>query len=181
MKNMNDKTKKRLVVAGGLAVGAVLIAMISGQFKTAPVNDVEIPHESSDEQNVVVETPNITEKENDITVPDIEIPKETENPNGDDTGTEQTIQPDIPEKPTYTEEELTNPNQKPNGEKVDPPTSENPKPPQTQEKLQEKQQEKTTNPTGGLPGFDNVPNMGENQTIIADDMYENGNKVGIMD
>lgn len=177
MKNMNDKTKKWLVVAGVLAVSAVLIAMISGQFRTAPINDVEIPPQNSDGQNVAVETPNIIEEENGITVPDIEVPGPSENPNGDDTGTDQTIQPNVPEKPTYTEEELTNSNQKPNGEKVEPPTAENPTPPQTQEK----QQENPTKPTGGLPGFDNVPNMGENQTIIADDMYENGNKVGIMD
>ena len=38
----------------------------------------------------------------------------------------------------------------------------------------------STNTSGGLPGFDNVPNAGENQVTEADDMYENGNKIGIM-
>ena len=34
---------------------------------------------------------------------------------------------------------------------------------------------------GGLPGFDNVPDGGANQVTNADDMYENGNKIGSMD
>lgn len=177
MKNMTDKTKKSLVMAGGLAISAVLIILIVGAFKTPPTDDVDIPNSSSESQSVVVETPDTTEKENDIKVPDIEIPKDTENPNGDDKGTDQTIQPDIPKKPTYTEEELKNPDQKPSGEKVDKPTAENPTPPQTQDNPTEK----PSKPTGGLPGFDNVPNMGENNGEYLEDMYENGNKVGVMD
>ena len=172
MKNMTDKTKKRLVIASGLAISAVLVILIAGAFKTPTTDDVDIPNSSSEPQSVVVETPGTTEKENEIVVP-----KETENLNGDDKGTDQTIQSDIPDKPTYTEEELTNPEQKPNGEKVDKPTEENPTPPQTQDKPTEK----PSNPTGGLPGFDNVPNAGENETIYVDGMKENGNKVGTMD
>lgn len=168
MKNMTDKTKKRFVIAGGLAISAVLVILIAGEFKTPTTDDVDIPNSRSESQSVVAETPDITEKENDIKVPNIELPNETENLNGDDKGTDQTIQSDIPDKPTYTEEELTNPEQKPNGEKVDKPTEENPK-------------EQPSKPTGGLPGFDNVPNMGDNQTIVDDGMYENGNKIGIMD
>lgn len=175
MKNMNDKRKKQLVAVGGLAVSAALIGMIAWQFRKAPVKDVELSPQIDQVPNVVVESPYITEKE--ISVVPIKIPTESETTSEDDTATEQTIQPDIPKKPTYTEEALTNPNQKPNGEQVEPPTPENPNPPQTQEKPQEK----PVNPTGGLPGFDNVPNMGENKIIEAEDMYENGNKVGIMD
>ena len=176
MKNMTDKTKKRFVIAGGLAISAVLVILIAGAFKTPATDDVDIPN-SNEPQSVVVETPDTTEKGNDIVVPDIELPKETENLNGDDKGTDQTIQSDIPQKPTYTEQELTNPEQKPNGEKVNKPTEENPTPPQTQDKPTEK----PSKPTGGLPGFDNVPNAGENETIYVDGMKENGNKVGVMD
>lgn len=32
----------------------------------------------------------------------------------------------------------------------------------------------------GLPGFDYVPYLGPNVVIYAEDMYENGNKIGIM-
>lgn len=178
MKNMNDKTKKWLVVAGGLAVSAVLLVLIAGAFKAPAVKDVDIPQSSSEVQDIVVDTPNITEKENGITVPAIDTPEETKSSNGVDTGTEQTIQPDVEEKPTYTEEELTNPNQKPNGEKVDPPTEENPTPPQTQEKPQE---QPSTSTGGGLPGFDNVPNGGANTgSVVGSDGYIN-KQVGTMD
>jgi hypothetical protein len=34
---------------------------------------------------------------------------------------------------------------------------------------------------GGLPGFENVPYSGPNHGIKLHDMYENGNKIGIMD
>lgn len=178
MKNINDKTKKWLLVASGITVSAVLVTLIALQFKTPPIEDADIPQNSSDVQSIVVDTPNTTDNADDnISVPPIEIPKKTESSNGDDTGTEQTIQPNVPQKPNYTEKELTNPNQKPNGEKVQPPTEENPTPPQTQEPPKEQ----PSKPTGGLPGFDNVPNTGENQGEYLEDMYENGNKVGIMD
>lgn len=188
MKNMNDKTKKWLVVAGGLAVSAVLLVLIAGTFKTPTAQDVDIPQSSSEVQDIVVDVPDTTDKENDITVPAIDIPEETKSSNGVDTGTEQTIQPDVEEKPTYTEEELTNPNQKPNGEKVEPPTEENPTPPQTQEKPATPTPD-TTQPQGGdiqngqiyVPGFGWIENQGGGgEGSVAEDMYENGNKVGIM-
>ncbi|WP_312643590.1 DUF6550 family protein [Hydrogenoanaerobacterium sp.] len=177
MKNITDKTKKRLVITGGLAISAVLVILISGAFRTPATDDVNILDSSTEPQSIVVETPDTTEKENKIVVPDIEIPQETENTHGNDKGTDQTIQSDIPQKPTYTAEELTNPEQKPNREKVDKPTEENPTPPQTQDKPAEK----PNNPTGGLPGFDNVPNMGDNQTIKGDSDGDINKQVGIMD
>lgn len=178
MKNMNDKTKKWLVVAGGIAVSAVLLVLIAGAFKTPVSRDVDIPQSTSEVQDIVVDTPDMTEKENDIIVPPINIPEEVKSSNGVGTGTEQTIQPDVEQKAAYTEEELTNPTQKPNGEKVDPPTEENPTPPQTQDKPQEQPSASTG---GGLPGFDNVPNAGGSENIYVDGMKENGNKIGIMD
>ena len=92
MKNMTDKTKKRFVIAGGLAISAVLVILIAGAFKTPTTDDVDISNSRSESQSVVAETPDTTEKENDIKVPDIEIPQETENPNGDEC-INQTIQP----------------------------------------------------------------------------------------
>jgi len=48
----------------------------------------------------------------------MEVSEQTDDGNGAvDKGTEQTIQGDV-EKPTYTEEELTNPDKKPNGDEV---------------------------------------------------------------
>ena len=78
MKNMTDKTKRNLAIAGGLAISAVLVVLIAGAFKVPPVEDVTIPDGSSENQNIVVETPDITDKESNIVVPDIEIPEQTE-------------------------------------------------------------------------------------------------------
>lgn len=188
MKNMNDKTKKRLILAGGVMISVALLVMIGVRFVKEPITDTEIPVQSSETSDVVVDDANntaTTEKEEEVTAAPIEV---TEEPKQDssavDTGTEQTIQADIPEKPTYTEEQLTDPTQKPNGEKADPPKEEEkdttptatptPKP----EKTETTEEQKTS---GGLPGFDSVPDGGENQVIEADDMYENGNKIGDMD
>lgn len=187
MKNMNDKKKKWLFVLGGLAVSIVLIAMIAGQFKKAPINDVDIPPQGNDSKNTVVEIPDIQDKENDIELPDVEIIEQQENSNGVDKGTEQTIQPNIPEKPTYTEEEIKNPNQKPNGDSI----NENDKV-QDHNKVEKplKSPKEDNQPQGGdvnskgetyLPGFGWIENSGENHGGVAEDMYENGNKVGIMD
>ena len=186
MKNMNDKTKRWLFIAGGLALSAVLVVAIAGQFRTPPIQDVDIPPQSSSSQNVTVDTPDIAEKEDDIMVPPIQIPQESESANGVDKGTEQTIQPDISEKPTYSEEELTNPDQKPNGDKV----TENDKvqdhdkveQPVTPPKNENQPQGGDVNSKGEtyLPGFGWIENSGENQGNVAEDMYENGNKVGIM-
>ncbi|MDA3731394.1 hypothetical protein PBV87_07885 [Niameybacter massiliensis] len=186
MKNMNDKTKKWLTVAGGLAVSALLITLITGQFRIAPINDVEIPPQNNDGQSVVVETLDITEKENDTTVPDIKVPEQSENSNGDDIGTDQTIQPNIPEKPTYTEEELTNQNQKPNGD----PVTENDKV-QDHDKVEKPvtppkadNQPQSGDKSDGkiyVPGFGWIDDVGDGHGSVAEDMYENGNKVGIMD
>ena len=45
----------------------------------------------------------------------------------------------------------------------------------------EKKTESKTKSSGGLPGFDKVPDGGKNHVTEADDMYENGNKIGDMD
>lgn len=180
MKNMNDKTKKWLLVAGGLALCAVLVVAITGQFKTEKPTDAPLPSQSSSVSDVTVDpsTPDNTEKEKDVVIqtPDATPPASSDN-GAVDTGTEQTIQGDVT-KPEYTEEQLTNPNQKPNGDPVteadtvqDHDKVETPVTPPAPSK-----------PSGGnsIPGFDNVPDGGANQGEYVDDMYENGNKVGTM-
>ncbi|WP_352416486.1 DUF6550 family protein [Oscillibacter ruminantium] len=186
MKNMNDKIKKRLFVAGGIALSAVLVMAIAGQFRTPTIQDVDIPSQSSSSPNVVVDNPDITEKEDDIAVPPIQIPEEPESVNGVDKVTEQTIQPDTSEKPSYTEEELKNPGQKPNGDKV----TENDKA-QDHDKVEKPvTPPKTDNqPQGGdvnskgetyLPGFGWIENSGENQGTIGESDGDINKQVGIM-
>ncbi|MDD4402458.1 MAG: hypothetical protein PHI24_11405 [Desulfitobacteriaceae bacterium] len=185
MKNINDKVKKWLIISGGLVLSAVLLVAIMSQFKTPPINDLDLPNQNNGTQKVAVESPDITEKEDDIKVPPIEIEKEPSDANGVDKGTEQTIQPD-PIKPEYTDEQLKNPDQKPNGEMVteqDKPVEHNKvEKPSTPPKIDNQPQGGDVNSKGEtyLPGFGWIKNGGENQGSVADDMYENGNKVGIM-
>lgn len=184
---MKQSTKKWLAVAGGLALCAVLVVLITGQFTKEPPQEAPLPATSSQPGDVVVRDPDTSgipesqtpEKEDEEPVMKPEqIP--VSSPSSDagggavSSGTEQTIQAD-PVKPTPSEEELKDPTQKPDGTPVQgTPTPEDhnnvtPPPPPP-----------STNTGGGLPGFDNVPDAGPNQVTEAEDMYENGNKIGIM-
>jgi cytoskeletal protein RodZ len=188
MNNMNDKTKKRLIMVGGLAISVALIVMIGGKLTKEPVAEEINQTQSTAFSDVVVEKPNGTEtnKNDEVTVEPIEVPKETKVDSGaDDTGTEQKIQGEVPDKPTYTDKQLKDPTQKPDGEKVDPPKSEEKNPTTTTKPKPKPKPNKpvtTTEqkPSGGLPGFDSVPDGGANQVIEVNDMYENGNKIGDM-
>lgn len=185
MKNMNDKTKKKLVVVGGLVISVALIVMIGSRFTKAPVTEAVNNPQNTEISEVVVEIPNGAEsnKNNEVTVEPIEVPKETDVNNGAvDTGTDQKIQGDVPDKPTYTEEQLTDPTQTPDGEKVDPPKSEEkdkvptptPKPNKPVTTTEQK-------PSGGLPGFDSVPDGGANQVINGESDGDINKEVGSMD
>ena len=185
MKNMNDKTKKWLTVTGCLTLCAVLVVLIGQQFITPKPVDNPLPPQSSEVSNVAVDpkVPDSTEKEKEVIVTPPDTTQPTNIDNGAvSNGTEQTIQGDAT-KPEYTEEQLKDPTQKPNGEKV----TEPPKPVDHDKVEQPKDTPKPQEPSkpisGGnsIPGFDNVPDGGANTVINADDMYENGNKVGSMD
>ena len=185
MKNMNPKMKKWLTVAGGLALCAVLVVLIGQKFQTPEPVDDPLPSQSSEVSDVTIEPsePNSTEEEKEVTVtpPDTTQPVSTDN-SAVSSGTEQTIQGDE-SKPEYTEEQLQDPTQKPNGEKVtEPPTAvdhdkveqpkDTPKP------------ESSTKPSGGgnsIPGFDNVPDGGANTVIEVDGDGDINKQVGIMD
>lgn len=177
MKNMNDKAKKRLIVAGGILISVVLIFMIGTRLQPNNVKDASVTTPTNGTDKVVVDGSKTgsTEKQ-EVTVPAIATtPQPKAETGGDDTGTEQTIQPNIPEKPTYTEEQLKDPTQKPSGEKVDPPKEDKkpaitPKPAQTT----------TQNSSGGLPGFDSVPNGGANQVINGESDGDINKQVGTM-
>lgn len=179
MKNMNDKTKKWLTVAGCLALCAVLVVLIGQQFKTGKPADDAPQSQSSEVSNVTVDpkVPDSTEKEISVTPPDVTQPTKTDN-GAVSSGTEQTIQGDAT-KPEYTEEQLKDPTQKPSGEKV----TEPPKPVDHDKVEKPKDTPKTEKQTqgGGLPGFDNVPNLGENKVIVVDGDGDINKQVGNMD
>ena len=184
---MKNNTKKWLTVAGCLVVCAILVAVIASSFSKDKVTDDPLPPSSSQQGDVVVDPDSSTpppvepgddqELEDDVTV-NPETPDANANAgegNGADfTGTEQTIQGD-PVKPEYTEDELKDPTKTPDGTPV-----EGTPEPQDHNNVTPPPEQPSTNTSGGLPGFDNVPNAGENQVTEANDMYENGNKIGIM-
>ena len=117
---MNNKMKKWLTVIGCLAICAVLVVLIGQQFKSPKPVDNPHPPQSSDVSNVTV-NPKVqqnTEKEKDLIIDPSDTTQPTSTDNGAvSSGTEQTIQGDV-SKPEYTEEQLKNPEQKPNGDEV---------------------------------------------------------------
>lgn len=181
MKNMNDKTKKWLLIAGGLALSTVLVVAIAGQFQAPKPTDTPLPSQSSSVSDVTVDpnTANNTEKEKDVVIQ----PQDTTPPAGSDNGavdkgTKQTIQ-SAPVKPSYTEEQLKNPNQKPNGD----PATKNDNV-QDHDKVEIPVVPPARSKTSGgnsIPGFNNVPNAGANQGEYVDGDGDINKQVGTMD
>ena len=188
MNNINDKTKRRLIVASGLIISVILIVLISTQFKKEPIEDVVLPNQSVETNDIIVEKPVITEKEDEIIVPEIKIPDTEKIDNGAiDTGTEQTIQEDVEKPKEPTEEQLTDPTQKPNGEKVKTPPE-----PVAHDKVEKPTETPKNNdvPQGGdtnnkgqtyLPGFGWIENSGENQGTAVDGEGDINKQIGNMD
>lgn len=99
----------------------------------------------------------------------------TDDGNGADfTGTEQTIQPD-PVKPEYTEDELKDPTKTRMGLRSRVLLSR-----QDHNNVTPPPEQPSTNTSGGLPGFDNVPNAGANQGGSIDSDGDINTQVGIM-
>ena len=184
---MTENTKKWLTVAGCLVVCAILVAVIASSFSKDKVTDDPLPPSSSQQGDVVVDPDSSTpppaefddsqEPGDDVTV-NLETPDANTNTgegNGADfTGTEQTIQGD-PVKPEYTEEELKDPTKTPDGTPV-----EGSPEPQDHNNVTPPPEQPPTNTSGGLPGFDNVPNAGENQVTEGHSDGDINTQVGKM-
>lgn len=181
MKNTTEKTKKWAIVAGGLVICAVLVALIGAQFQSP-----ELPTVPSSSSGASSETPKSESEDELVFVPNpVESapatkPGENTGGNGDSSGTEQTIPPDVqkPEPPAEppkveNEDALKDPSSTPEY-----------KPEDTEKKPESKPDE----PQGGdvkdgktyVPGFGWVDGTGDTHGEVAEDMYENGNKIGIM-
>lgn len=179
---MTEKTKRRLVIGGGIAICAGLLAAINLQFAKTPAREDVLPEKESRVgvenaesaelaiQPVQTEPPVQTKQPVQIVQPkQTDPPAQTEQP-------KQSIQPEV-EKPQQPDEEtLTNPEEKPDGARVDT-TPE----PVDHDTYVPPADDRGVNSGGGLPGFDYVPNKGENIENYAGNMYENGNKIGSMD
>jgi FtsZ-interacting cell division protein ZipA len=175
MKNMNSKTKKWLVVIGCLAVCAVLVVLIGSRFATEKPIDQPLLPETSQTSDITVDINADKEKDVVVTTPDMTEPDNKDN-GAASSGTEQTIQGD-PVKPEYTEEQIKDPTQKPDGEKVTEPSQ-----PVDHNKVEQPKEPPSngSNPGGGLPGFDNVPNLGDNKGEYVDGDGDINKQVGNM-
>ncbi len=183
---MKESTKKRLVIAGLAAVCVLAIFGISRVLYKEPMQVLEEESRAEEEMELVVESEESTgdvEKETTNEGESKELVIEPETENSVESG-EQVIQPD-PEK---TEEEK--PTEPPAVSEESDVTN-----PDTPPTYEEKPQESTPPADDGTPsngdtkdgmiyidGFGWVPDEGGGGSgTVADDMYENGNKVGIMD
>ena len=184
MKNMNPKMKKWLAVAGGLALCAVLVVLIGQRFQTPKPVDDPLHSQSSEVSDVTVDPsePDSTEKEKEVVVtpPDTSQPVSIDN-GAVSSGTEQTIQGDV-SKPEYTEEQIKDPTQKPNGEKVtEPPTAvDHDKVEQPKDNSKQESSSKPSSGGNSIPGFDNVPDGGANHGEVVDGDGDINKQVGIM-
>ncbi len=186
---MTEKTKRRLAVGGGIAICAGLVAAISLQFAKPSAGEDMLPGKESGMAEAIVDPSHASEESGDeggsmeLTIQPVrtETPAPTETPTPTETPilTEQPaqgIQPEV-EKPQQPDAEtLANPEEKPDGTKV-----EGTPEPVDHDTYVPPADDGGGNSGGGLPGFDNVPNLGANTATQAGDMYENGNKIGSMD
>lgn len=171
MKNINDKTKKRVVIAGCFAVCVVLVILIGSRFIPEKSAEQALPPQSDQSSEVTVPD---TEKEKEVVVaePNASQPGITDN-GANSTGTDQTIQGDVSKPPAPSKEQLTDPSQKPNasskpGSSTDTGSGSSPS------------AGGSSQSGGGLPGFDNVPNGGPNQGETVDGDGDINKQVGEM-
>ncbi|MDM8297611.1 hypothetical protein QUW58_20605 [Enterocloster aldenensis] len=196
---LSEKTKKYLAISGGAVIGVGLIAAISLQFNKVPAGEDTLPEKNTGVAEIVVDPSSlavpteepVTEETEVIVQPNTETAAgSTESSQPVDTRpaqtdqTEQSIQPEVTKPAEPSQEVKKDVTQKPDGTKVEtppvpvahesvvPPAEPEPEPGQ---------------PQGGeiqdgkvyLPGFGWVTDTGSSGTT-ADDMYENGNKIGDM-
>lgn len=196
---LTDKTKRYLAIGGGAVICIGLIAAISLQFGKIPTGEDTLPEESSAVTEIVVDPGEVQIEESDSSA-DLVIKPET----GTETEleetappvdsrpaqtdqTEQSIQPDVTKPEEPSEDVLTDPTQMPDGTKVEtPPTpvghDEVVTPTEPEPAPGEPQAGDTQNGQIYIPSFGWVQNNGGGGSgTVAEDMYENGNKIGIMD
>lgn len=169
---MKDSTKKRLIIAGLAAVCVLLIFGISRVLYKEPVQTLPEESKPTKEMELVVDTEETgqVQDESESTEETKELVIEVETENSVESG-EQEIQPEPKktedekpeEPPALTEDADTT-------EPTTPPTDNTPSHGDTKDGMIY------------IDGFGWIPNEGGGGSgSNADDMYENGNKVGIMD
>ena len=187
---MNDKTKRIiLITVCCLFCGAAVIG-IAGRFggnTVTPSGAVSGSQPDSNDPNVNINN------QGDVNVPSLTPEQSDPGQGANSNGTEQTIQadpvkPESPEKPESPAGTTTLPDGHDGADVPEEERKTEDEAPPTYEETPTVTPTETepaagsTNSSGQVyvPGFGYVENSGENQGGTLDDMYENGNKIGIM-
>lgn len=198
---MNDKMKKGMIVAACVVIGIILTVLIAGNFEQPQKVDDKLVESQSTEIEV---KPEIKKSELDKKSEDKKSEKEeseekltqgTESQPDSSTGATiegsqdegqpaQKIQPRVTKPETPAEEVLKNPEQRPNGESVEgAPVPENHNEVQQPETMPPGTAPEGESQDGKIyaPGFGWIDDIGEGEGIEDGAIYENGNKIGVMD
>lgn len=190
-----EKKKRYLAVGGGAVICVLLLAAIGLQFSKKPSGEDKMPEESQTETEIVVEPSEAVEikesRETGMVLQPNTAEDNTDQPvdsrPAQTDQTEQSIQPEVT-KPAEPEEAVkTDPTMKPDGTKVETPAAtedyERVNTPSEAEPIPEQPRAgDTENGKIYIPGFGWVENNGGGGSgTTAEDMYENGNKIGVMD
>ena len=180
---LTDRAKKRITIAGLGVVCIVLVIAIVSQFKTEEPKDAAF-QSSSPASDVIspgtLGTDSSGTQEVNANPIDSSAAPDQSTDTGDSTGTDQSIQSEVTKPPEPSQEAKTNPSQKPDGEKVDKSTPAATKPDSNTSSSTPKAGDKNDKGQMWFPGFGWVDDGGANMGTKADDMYENGNKIGDM-
>lgn len=177
-----DRTKKRLIIAGIAAVCVLLLWGISKVLYKEPVQTLPEENKPTEEVELTVDTEATgqVQEESEGNEETKELVIETEDGNNVESG-EQEIQ----QTPEKTEDDKP---EEPPALTEDSDTTKKDTPPVYEEPEETKKPTDDTPKTGDtkdgmvyVEGFGWLPDEGAGSGTNADDMYENGNKVGIMD
>lgn len=199
---LSEKTKKYLAISGGAVICIGLIAAISLQFNKAPAGEDNLPMQNPGATEIVVDPSSLANRTEESSTEEkkVTVQPSTEAATGNtessqpvDTRpaqtdqTEQSIQQEVTRPAEPSEEVKKDATQKPDGTKVDtPPTPVEHEsvvtPTEPEPAPEQPQAGDTENGKIYIPGFGWVENNGGGGSgTTADDMYENGNKIGNMD
>ena len=196
---MNDKVKKGMIIAGCVVCCVILAVMIASNFrKPAKTKDKlaesqsteievkpEIKKSELDKKSKETESKEEESKKEPETTEEQKESEEEKEGNKDNGQPVQKIQPrgTNPEEPDP--EVLKNPNQKPDGESVQgtpvPENHDEVKQPETDTVPGAAPEGESQEGKIYAPGFGWIDDIGEGEGIEDSNIYENGNKIGIMD
>lgn len=188
---LNEKTKKYFTIGSGVVICIGLIIIISMQFGKAPVGKDTLREQSPTTMEIVVEpgNPATSSKELSTEKKEVNIQPNTYTSSGNEETsqpldrrsaqtdqTEQSIQPKVTKPAEPSKKTKKDATQKPDGTKVDTPPK-----PENHDTYTPPAGAGEENNSGGLPGFDNVPDGGDNQVIKGKSEGDINKKVGTMD